>query len=112
MAQTLSRIVPLHLAVRRGSGSVVLRDFVDLVRRAAGERLLSTNPPSTADLLLTAIFGWAALRPYRLQRRTSRLLESGQCRLGWYAFRVGAGNQNAGYSLATSFKTQPETAPL
>ena len=29
--------VPLHLAVRRGTGSAALRNFVDLVRRAAKE---------------------------------------------------------------------------
>jgi DNA-binding transcriptional LysR family regulator len=37
--------VPLHLAVRRGTGSVVLRNFVELVRRAAKEGTPDRPPP-------------------------------------------------------------------
>jgi len=38
--------VPLHLAVRRGPGSAVLRNFVDLVRRAAREAGFSAARPA------------------------------------------------------------------
>ena len=42
--------VPLHLAVRRGAGSAVVRNFVDLVRRAAKEAALN-GPRLTASSL-------------------------------------------------------------